>query len=136
MTENIFGELEGIEERVLLKSILEKVVETVESAKDMDKMANSLSNDLSPQSNVVIDLELEKKKFLKIIKKINSQRNRAGYQKMLAFAQRDNKNLVMDDCKVIIEDLLVDGLIYNDSKVVDKESFKVFENESEKEPSV
>ena len=136
MTENIFGELEGIEERVLLKSILEKVVETVESAKDMDKMANSLSNDLSPQSNVVIDLELEKKKFLKIIKKINSQRNRAGYQKMLAFAQRDNKNLVMDDCKVIIADLLVEGLIYNDSTVVDKESFKVFENESEKEPSV
>ena len=130
MTENITCEYKGAVERVVLENIVEKVADLSEMFhNDEDNMAMDFTNDDLSQRRVVIDLEVEKERLVRIIKKITAQRNRAGYQKILAFAQRENKTLIMDDCKVIIADLLIEGLVYNDSKTVNKESFKVVAKE-------
>ena len=68
---------------------------TVEDAdaKDEERMTN-------------VNIEAEEKRILRIITKIQSQRNRACYQNVLEFAGRENKDLNMDICKAIIDELV------------------------------
>ena len=47
----------------------------------------------------------EEKRVLRIIKRIENQRNRACYQNVLEFARRESNKIDMDICKFIILDL-------------------------------
>ena len=97
------------------------------------ELDNSQSSDdfkLPDKSNEVlytVNLEAEKVRFIRVIRKIKYKRNRACYQRILHFAQRENKNLVMDDAKIILRELLCEGKIIDIGKEPNQESFKVVE---------
>ena len=132
---NYIGESD---ESQLLDEVLKKVdiaVEEMENGEGDKSLALFDDTLISQGSKNIVDLEEEKVRFQRIIKKIHGQRNRAGYQRILAFAQRENKHLVMDDAKFIIRDLLLNGLIENVSTDVNDESFKVIEIEPTLLPS-
>ena len=73
----------------------------------------------------VVDMADEAKRFLRIIKKIQNQRNRACYQNLLEFAGRENKNINMDICKAIVDNLVEKKLVVNKGKIGQGESFKI-----------
>ena len=66
----------------------------------------------------------EEKRIFRIIKKITQQRNRACFQNILNFACRENKNMNMEMCKNVVNELLQKKLIVDKSKS-NTESFKV-----------
>ena len=77
-----------------------------------------------------IDMPTEEKRFIRIIKKIQQQRNRAGYQNVLSLARRENKELNMEVCKNVIDILVERKIVVNIGKDPKCESFKVVEEDS------
>ena len=68
----------------------------------------------------------EENRIVRIIKKINTDRNKACYQNILSFAKRENKEIEMDLVKEVTNNLLERNIIYDLNKgKVDKESFKL-----------
>ena len=67
----------------------------------------------------------EEKRILRIITRINDQRNRACFQNILAFVQRERKDFDMEECKKIVGNLVKKNMLINkgSSKTID--SFKV-----------
>ena len=130
MAEKLVNNSEGTDEKEILEDIFQKFADDVEVIEngDFDKSMVLAEDTASTQVlKDFIDLEEEKKRILRIIKKIHGQRNKAGYQRILAFAQRENKNLIMADVKIIVRDLLLNDLIYDASNVINDESFKLRE---------
>ena len=64
-------------------------------------ITNDFPNDTSYVEKDLQNAEmvLEENRLLRIIKRIQLQRNRAGYQNILEFARRENNNLDMGICK-------------------------------------
>ena len=117
----------------ILSSIVNESIEAAEgnNISDMEVIVDtSDENCQHDTSKEYIDLDVERKRFLRIIKKIKSDRHRACYQSILAHARRENPKLVMADNKLILSDLLVDNLIVNDSNNPLEESFRVLDTES------
>ena len=95
---------------------------------DLNDNANLLdtTNAFTPsQARYVVNMREEKQRFIKIIKKLKTRRNRPSFENILKFSQRENPMLLMEDCKIIIDKLEEDGIIYNDSKEPNLESFRV-----------
>ena len=59
----------------------------------------------------------EEKRILRIIKKIEKQRNRACYQNVLELARRESSKIDMDICKYIILDLTKRKLVLTREKL-------------------
>ena len=78
-----------------------------------------------------IDVEVEETRILRIIKRIQEQRNRACYQNILSFAQRENKLLNMDVYKPILDDLVDKDILINKYRDKIGESFKIVEVKSD-----
>ena len=98
--------------------------------------ANDANDAFTPsQAKYVVNMKEEKDRFIGIIQKLKSRRNRPSYEKILAFAQRHNRMLLMDDVKIILGELEEEGLIYNDSKNANIESFRVVEKSTSSTPS-
>ena len=99
------------------------------------ELVNQSSDDsnLAVKSNEVaytVNLDAEKVRFIRVIRRIKHKRNRACYQSILHFAQRENKNLIMDDAKIVLRELLCEGKIVDISKDPKQESFKVVEDQT------
>ena len=85
---------------------------------------------------VIIDVEKEMKRFTRIIKKIKKkEESRACYQNILAFAVRENKELTMDDCKIIVDEMMTKQLITNSSTDPNMEFFELLPNINDSEVS-
>ena len=69
-------------------------------SKSNEKGDESIRNDETTN----INMEEEEKRFLRIIKKIQNQRNRVCFQNILEFAGQENKDINMETCKAIIDD--------------------------------
>ena len=81
-------------------------------------------------SSAEIVWEEEEKRIARIITKIDKNRNRAGYQNILVFAKRENKDLEMDIVEEIIKGLIDKNIIRNIGKdEINKESFKIVETD-------
>ena len=77
------------------------------------------------------NLEEEENRIIKVISKIQMNRNRACYQNVLAFAKRENHNLEMETIKNINQGLINKNIIFNKGKdELDKESFKMFQTDA------
>ena len=91
-------------------------------------ITNDFPNDTSYVEKDLQNAEmvLEENRLLRIIKRIQLQRNRAGYQNILEFARRENNNLDMGICKKIINNLISKDMVTNKGKN-GNESFKILE---------
>ena len=92
-------------------------------AEDTQNITAVVENMISNEDPANTDLQLQKV-ILRVIKKIQVQRNRACYQNVLDFAKRDIKSLDMDSCKKAIDCLSFSNKIINVGKG-GNESFKV-----------
>ena len=64
------------------------------------------------------------KRICRIIKRIQANRNTAGYQNILAFAKREDKDLTMEHIKETINDLLEREMIVDKNKGKDGKTCK------------
>ena len=92
-------------------------------AEDTQNITAVVGNMSSNEDPANTDLQLQKV-ILRVIKKIQVQRNRACYQNVLDFAKRDIKSLDMDSRKKAIDCLSFSNKIINVGKG-GNESFKV-----------
>ena len=102
---------------------------------DNNEMVNGDNNEAKEDTQVIereFDVEVEKTRILRIVKRIQEQRNRACYQSILSFAQRENKILNMEVYKPIIDTLVEQNLLSNKFKDKSGESFKIVEVISER----
>ena len=79
-----------------------------------------------------LDIEENEKRIIRIIRRINNDRNRACYQNILAFAKREDKDLEMEDIRVNIDNLIEQNIVVNIKKDnPDMESFKLVKSVTE-----
>ena len=77
-----------------------------------------------------INVEEEEKRIVRVIGRILKDRNRAGFQSILSFCNRENKDLDMDTLKSLLTNMVEKNLVYNKNKGdPEKESFKLFDND-------
>ena len=69
----------------------------------------------------------QEKRILSLIKRIKKDRNRPCFQNILAFANREDDKLTMDDLKIITDKMVAQNLIA-DIGVNGKESFSILED--------
>lgn len=75
-----------------------------------------------------MNIEVDEKNILRIIKRIKGNRHRACYQNILEFARREDKNLDREKIKVIIDKLIERRVIIDiniKKNIPDMESFKI-----------
>ena len=91
----------------------------------MEQSQNSFWSEKDGGEMMNVNMADGEKRFLRIIKKIQNQRNRVCYQNLLEFAGRENENINMDICKAIIDNLVEKKLVVNKGKIGQGESFKI-----------
>ena len=99
--------MEGIDETTTTITIeVSTEDETNYERTEVEESQNSYRSEKDGEEMMNVNMADEEKRFLRIIKKIQNQRNRACYQNLLEFAGRENKNINMDICKAIVDNLV------------------------------
>ena len=99
--------MEGIDETTTTITIeVSAEDETNYERTEMEESQNSYRSEKDGEEMMNVNMADEEKRFLRIIKKIQNQRNRACYQNLLEFVGRENKNINMDICKAIVDNLV------------------------------
>ena len=78
----------------------------------MTPTVNGITNsDVTLIDPEIFDIIAEEDRLIRIIRRIQNQRNRACYQNILEFARRENKNIDMEVCKQLIKNLMEKNMI-------------------------
>ena len=118
--------MEGIDETTTTITIeVSAENETNYERTEVEQSQNSFRSEKDGEEMMNVNTADEEKRFLRIIKKIQNQRNRACYQNLLEFAGRENKNINMDICKAIVDNLVEKKLVVNKGKIGQGETFKI-----------
>ena len=134
---NLNEDIASLRNRVAIALERSRIDEGVPSETDVMEVMTPTVNGTTNSDVTLIDPEIfdiiaEEDRLIRIIRRIQNQRNRACYQNILEFARRENKNRDMEVCKQLIKNLMEKNLITNNGKNDTSESFKIVEKNVEK----
>ena len=101
----------ALRNRVTIALKRSRIDEGAPSETDVTEVMTPTVNGIANNDVILIDPEIfdiisEEDRLIRIIRRIQNQRNGACYQNILEFARRENKNIDMEVCKQLITNLM------------------------------
>ena len=115
------GKVTGNKDGDEVDSILKVKVSDLTTESEVHKTSD-LENDI-----LNADVIQDENRILRVIKRIQHQRNRVGYQNILEFARREYNNIDMEMFNKLINNLIAKNMVINKGKNGNNESFKIVE---------